>query len=54
MDRARRPGWHPHTFRLQDANFANNWGWNFRINVVSSPGDIWVKEVTVRRVGAKK
>jgi len=48
------PGWHPHTFRLQDANFANNWGWNFRINVVSSPGDIWVKEVTVRRVGAKK
>ena len=48
------PGWHKHTFRLKDANFANNWGWNFRIDVVSSPGDIWVKEVTVRRLGPKK
>ena len=48
------PGWHRHTFRLKDANFANNWGWNFRIDVVSSPADIWVKEVVVRRIGPKK
>ena len=48
------PGWHQHTFRLKDANFANNWGWNFRIGTVSSPSDIWVKEVVVRRIGPKK
>ncbi len=48
------PGWHSHTFRVKDANFANNWGWNFRIDVVSSPGDIWVKEAIVRRLGPKK
>jgi len=48
-----KPGWHEHTFRIKDANFANNWGWNFRIAVVSSPDDIWVKQVTVRRVGPK-
>jgi hypothetical protein len=48
------PGWHEHTFKVADANFANNWGWNFRIDVVSSPADIWVKEVTVKRIGPKK
>jgi len=48
------PGWHEHTFHLKDANFANNWGWNFRIDAVSSTSDIWVKQVTVKRVGAKK
>ena len=46
-------GWHQHTFRIQDANFANNWGWNFRIEAVASPGDFWVKEVTVKRQGPK-
>jgi len=49
-----KPVWHQHTFRLKDANFANNWGWNFRISTVSSPDDIWVKEVVVRRIGPKK
>ena len=48
------PGWHRHTFRIRDANFANNWGWNFRINVLSSPVDLWVKEVIVKRIGPKK
>ena len=47
------PGWHEHTFRLQDANFADNWGWNFAANAVSSPSDFWVKEVRVKRVAAK-
>ena len=47
-------GWHRHTFRVRDANFANNWGWNFRIDAVSSPGDFWVKEVVVKRIGPKK
>ena len=48
------PGWHRHTFRVKDANFANNWGWNFRIDTVSSPDDIWVKEVIVGRVRPRK
>ncbi len=48
------PGWHRHTFRVNDANFANNWGWNFRIDTVSSPDDVWVKEVMVRRVRPSK
>ena len=48
------PGWHRHTFRFKDANFANNWGWNFRIQTVSSPDDIWVREIAVKRVGPKK
>jgi len=48
------PGWQAHTFRLADAYFANNWGWNFRVSVVSSPGDLWVKEVVVRRAGPRK
>lgn len=43
------PGWHQHTFRIKDANFANYWGWNFCVSVVASPGDIIVKEVIVRR-----
>jgi len=37
-----------------DPNFANNWGWNFRIDTVSSPDDIWVKEVIVGRVRPRK
>lgn len=46
--------WQTYTFKLLDANFANNWGWNFRIRMCGSPGDIWVKDVTVKRNGAKK
>ncbi len=43
------PGWHRHTFRIKDANFANCWGWNFCVSVVASPGDVIVKEVIVRK-----
>lgn len=43
------PGWHTHTFRVTDANFANNWGWNFRFEAVHSPGDSWVREVRVAK-----
>lgn len=42
------PGWHRFAFRIDDANFANNWGYNSSINTVSSPHDIWVKEVIVK------
>jgi hypothetical protein len=47
-------GWHEHTFQIRDANFANNWGWNFRIEAVSSPDDIWVRQVIVKRIGPKR
>jgi len=50
----RTPECHSFAFRLQDANFANNWGWNFRIRMCGSPGDIWVKEVAVKRIGPKR
>ncbi len=43
------PGWHQHTFRIRDANFANCWGWNFCVSVVASPGDIYLKEVIVKK-----
>jgi len=46
-------GWHQHTFRIKDANFANCWGWNFCVSVVASPGDIIIREVVVRRKGSK-
>jgi len=47
------PGWHERTFSISDANFANTWGWNFRIDVGRSQGDVWVKEVVVKRLGAR-
>lgn len=48
------PGWHSFTFRIDDANFANCWGWNFRIQTKGAPGDLWVKEVIVNRIRSKK
>lgn len=48
------PTWQTHTFRLPNANFANNWGWNFRIEAPGSASDVWVRQVVVKRVGAKK
>jgi hypothetical protein len=47
------PGWQTATFHLTDANFANNWGWNFRLRLSGWPGNVWVKQVTVKRIGAK-
>jgi hypothetical protein len=48
------PGWQTATFHLKDANFANNWGWNFRVRLSGWPGNVWVKEVTVKRIGGKR
>jgi hypothetical protein len=44
--------WTTHTFTLHDANFASNWGWNFRLDLSGSPGDLWIKDVTVKRLSA--
>ena len=46
--------WQDYTFKLSDANFGNSWGWNFRIRVAGSPGDVLVQQVAVKRISAKK
>lgn len=46
--------WYEKTFRITDANFVDTWGWNFRIDAISSASDPWIKEVRVKRIGAKK
>jgi hypothetical protein len=48
-----KPGWHTFTFKLSDANFGNNWGWNFRLRICGSPGDVLVQKVSVKRIGKK-
>jgi hypothetical protein len=45
--------WHEHTFKISDANFGGSWGYNLRIDAISSPADIWIKQVTIKRIGAK-
>jgi polysaccharide biosynthesis protein PslG len=42
--------WQEKTWRIRDANFINKWGWNFQLNVETSPGDVWVKEVQVKHI----
>ena len=41
--------WHEHTWKVSDANFVGQWGWNFRINAIGSPNEFMIKEVRVRR-----
>lgn len=42
--------WQEHTWRIDDACFIQKWGWSFEVNVEMSPGDVWVREVRVRRL----
>ena len=42
--------WTEHTWKVDDANFVGAWGWNFRTDSVSSPSEIHVKEVRVKRI----
>jgi polysaccharide biosynthesis protein PslG len=39
--------WHELSWTIADANFVGGWGWNFRLNGISSPSDFLVKEVRV-------
>ena len=41
--------WHELSWNISDANFVGAWGWNFRINAISSPNEILVREVSVRK-----
>lgn len=46
--------WYEKTYHVTDANCTDTWGWSFRIEVTGSPSDVWVKEVRVKRNGAKE
>jgi hypothetical protein len=41
--------WHELTWKIDDADFAGQWGWNFALNGISSPNEFLIKEVVVRR-----
>jgi polysaccharide biosynthesis protein PslG len=41
-------GWHEISWKLTDASFVGQWGWNFRLNAISSPNDFLIKEVRVK------
>jgi hypothetical protein len=44
--------WQEHTWTVDNANFVGGWGWNFRTDIGGSPGDVFIKEVRVRKLGA--
>jgi polysaccharide biosynthesis protein PslG len=41
--------WHEITLEIADANFVGAWGWNFRLNAISSLNDFLVKEVKLKK-----
>ncbi|MFG0247528.1 MAG: endo-1,4-beta-xylanase, partial [Phycisphaeraceae bacterium JB051] len=41
--------WQQYTWRVKDACFIGKWGWHFQINVEPSSGDIWVKQVHIKK-----
>lgn len=43
-------GWHCYRVILDDVNFANRDGWDFRINAKGSKHDLWVCSVTVEKL----
>jgi hypothetical protein len=42
-------GWHEISWKVQDANFVGAWGWNFRLNAISSPNEFLIREVRIKR-----
>ncbi|MDQ6704206.1 MAG: endo-1,4-beta-xylanase [Pseudomonadota bacterium] len=42
--------WHELTWKVTDANFVGAWGYNFRLSTISSPNELYVKEVQVRKL----
>jgi hypothetical protein len=46
-----KEGWVSYTIRLDDASFANTWGWDFALNAgAQRKEDLTVRSVTVRKV----
>ena len=44
--------WHEHKWTLSDSNFVAQWGWNFRLDAISSANEFMIKEVRVRKPAA--
>jgi hypothetical protein len=44
--------WHENTWKVSDANFVGQWGWNFRFDAISSPNEFLVKEVRVTKAAS--
>jgi hypothetical protein len=44
-------GCHELRWKVGNADFSGQWGWNFRINAIASPNEFFVKEIVVRRQG---
>lgn len=42
-------GWHTMTWDVDDANFAGQWGWNFRVEATASPNAFFIREARVER-----
>jgi polysaccharide biosynthesis protein PslG len=42
-------GWQELSWSIKDASFVGAWGWNFRLNGISSPNDFLIKEVRVSK-----
>ncbi|HBI42124.1 MAG TPA: glycosyl hydrolase [Planctomycetales bacterium] len=41
--------WHENTWKISDANFVGQWGWNFRFDANGSPNEFLIKEVRVKK-----
>ena len=41
--------WHEYTWKISDASFVGQWGYNFRFDAISSPGEFLVREVRVTK-----
>ena len=42
--------WFEHTWRVEDASFCDQWGWNLRLNAYRSKEDLCVRQVTVTKL----
>ena len=41
--------WQEYTWKINDASFVGQWGYNFRFDAISSPNEFLVKEVWVSK-----
>jgi polysaccharide biosynthesis protein PslG len=42
--------WHELTWKVTAANFVGAWGYNFRFNAISSPNELYIREVRVKKL----
>ena len=45
--------WHELTWTVADANFVGAWGYNFRLDAISSPNELYIKEVRLKKLAPK-